>query len=68
MLVGLDLVHQDFIVLVQILRESPVLQGTIVQRGAIPTQLNVQEELSTCIMVRKTVQFALWAGSVRLRV
>lgn len=68
MLVALDLVHQDFIVLVQTLRESPVPPGTIVQSEAIPTQLNVQEELSTCIMARKTVLFALWAGSVRLRV
>jgi hypothetical protein len=68
MLVALDLAHQDFIVLVQTSRESPVLQGTTAQKGAIPTLSNAQEELSTCISVRKTVLSARWAGSVHLRV
>jgi hypothetical protein len=68
MLVASDLAHQDFIVLDQTSRESPVHQGTTAQRGAIPTLSNAQEELSTCISDKKTVPLALWAGSVPLRV
>jgi len=49
-------------------QEFPALQGIIALVEAILLQSNVQEVPSTCILASKTVQPALWAEFVQLRV